>query len=66
MIDVLYLSYFILQVLSDILDPNIKADSNEKLLLTILIAAFTDNKSLYRHAHSTTMAVERRLRIALN
>ena len=46
---VLDLSYFILQVLSEILDPNIKADSFKKLLLTIPIDAFTDNKLLYRN-----------------
>ena len=62
MIDALDLSYFISQVLSEILDPNIKIE-NKKLSLTIPIVAFTDNKSLYRNAHSTTMADEHRLRI---
>ena len=59
---VLDLSYFILQVLSEILDRNIKADSFKKLLLTIPIDAFTDNKSLYRNVHSATMADEHRLK----
>ena len=59
---VLDLSYFILQVLSEILDPNIKADSFKKLLLTIPIDAFTDNKLLYRNVHSATMADEHRLK----
>ena len=51
-----------LQVLSEILDQNIKADSFKKLLLTIPIDAFTDNKSLYRNVHSATMADEHRLK----
>ena len=59
---VLDLSYFMLQVLSAILDQNIKADSFKKLLLTIPIDAFTDNKSLYRNVHSATMADEHRLK----
>ena len=54
-------SCFILQVLSEILDPYIKADSNKKLLLTIPIDALTDNKSQYQNTHSAIMADEHRL-----
>ena len=54
-------SCFILQVLSEILDPYIKADSNKKLLLTIPIDAFTDNKSQYQNTQSAIMADEHRL-----
>ena len=65
LIDVLDLSYFISQVLSEILDPNIKADSKKNSTCTIPTVKFIDNKSLFWNAHSTTMEEKHRLRIDL-
>ena len=54
MIDALDSAYFLSYMVSEILG-----------IMKIPIVAFTDNDSLYRNAHSTTMTQERRLRFDL-